>query len=340
MRTLAEPDAAGVASLAGELAALEDVAPFPPDVIGRLATLLRSRNATYCELDACRQAFLYEAWWEEGAGGCGRPDSDRAEDAVWWRLRSQHPMRVYRERTDDWTSAYLMSDFVSSREFRRTEIWAELYRTLGANYWLGVGLTPSYPMHTRMFVFVRERGDFGERERTILELLQPHLQRRHERTRAAADAADAVATLAEQTGDDSSPVVICSGAGTIEFASKRSRRLLSRYFESVGGRLPRPVVCALRAGDPVVVDRGEQRLTLRGISSAGLLVVVTSEQDLRLDRLTPRQRTILKEVATGATNADIADRLAVSAATVDKHLEQIYRRLGVHTRTAAAALLT
>jgi len=63
-----------------------------------------------------------------------------------------------------------------------------------------------------------------------------------------------------------------------------------------------------------------------------------SEEDLRLDRLTRRQRTILEHLTRGETDTQIAGALGIAPSTVNKHLEQIYRRLGVHTRTAAAAV--
>jgi DNA-binding CsgD family transcriptional regulator len=43
-------------------------------------------------------------------------------------------------------------------------------------------------------------------------------------------------------------------------------------------------------------------------------------------------------VAKGKTNRDIGDILGASPATVKKHLERVYEKLGVETRTAAAAL--
>jgi DNA-binding CsgD family transcriptional regulator len=52
--------------------------------------------------------------------------------------------------------------------------------------------------------------------------------------------------------------------------------------------------------------------------------------------LTPREREVLGWVAAGKTNADIADILDASPRTVAKHLEHIYEKLGVETRTAAA----
>jgi DNA-binding CsgD family transcriptional regulator len=52
-------------------------------------------------------------------------------------------------------------------------------------------------------------------------------------------------------------------------------------------------------------------------------------------RLTPRQRELLGLVATGHTNAQIGRRLGLSEGTVRKHLENIYSRLQVSSRTAA-----
>lgn len=57
-----------------------------------------------------------------------------------------------------------------------------------------------------------------------------------------------------------------------------------------------------------------------------------------LPSLTGRQRQLLQLVAAGHSNAQIAERLSISPPTVRKHLENIFERLGVKNRTAAAAL--
>jgi len=51
--------------------------------------------------------------------------------------------------------------------------------------------------------------------------------------------------------------------------------------------------------------------------------------------LTSREREVLDWVAAGKTNRDIATILDASPRTVEKHLERIYQKLGVETRTAA-----
>ena len=52
-------------------------------------------------------------------------------------------------------------------------------------------------------------------------------------------------------------------------------------------------------------------------------------------RLTPRQCDLLRLVAAGHTNTQIARRLGISEGTVGTHLENIYARLNVSSRTAA-----
>jgi len=51
--------------------------------------------------------------------------------------------------------------------------------------------------------------------------------------------------------------------------------------------------------------------------------------------LTRRELEVLDLVAEGLMNKEVAAQLVVSPATVRKHLENVYAKLGVHTRTAA-----
>ncbi len=62
------------------------------------------------------------------------------------------------------------------------------------------------------------------------------------------------------------------------------------------------------------------------------------DRELRgVPHLTPRQWEVLRQVATGAGNTRIARTLGVSEATVGKHLENVFFRLGVQSRTEAVA---
>ena len=73
-----------------------------------------------------------------------------------------------------------------------------------------------------------------------------------------------------------------------------------------------------------------------------LQAVYTSEERRRHGELpiTPRQREILQLVAQGFSNRQISRQLDLSEGTVRTHLENIFSRLGVNSRTAAVARLT
>ena len=55
--------------------------------------------------------------------------------------------------------------------------------------------------------------------------------------------------------------------------------------------------------------------------------------------LTPREREIALLAAAGSSSREIADRLVVSVRTVDNHLQNAYRKLGV-TRARTSRVLT
>jgi len=54
-------------------------------------------------------------------------------------------------------------------------------------------------------------------------------------------------------------------------------------------------------------------------------------------KLTRREQEVLQRIALGETDAAIGSALGISSKTASKHVENILRKLGVETRTAAAA---
>lgn len=78
---------------------------------------------------------------------------------------------------------------------------------------------------------------------------------------------------------------------------------------------------------------GEFLLRLAKDASGSLPEAFTAELGL-----TTREGEVLSWLSKGKTNRDIAQILGLSPRTVDKHLEQIYAKLGVENRTAAAAI--
>ncbi|MFD0668858.1 response regulator [Ramlibacter sp. MAHUQ-53] len=99
-------------------------------------------------------------------------------------------------------------------------------------------------------------------------------------------------------------------------------------------------------------EAGARRLTFRlhrqtGDDEAGgeWLIVMREESDAAVIEamslsfgLTAREAEVLYWVAKGKINRDIADIVGASPATVKKHLERVFAKLGVETRTAAAGM--
>lgn len=96
----------------------------------------------------------------------------------------------------------------------------------------------------------------------------------------------------------------------------------------------------------VYLERGRRNYTERDRILLGLLrphlvrIRVNAESRRSADPtlgLTPREAEVLGWVARGKTNVEVAAALFISPQTVRKHLENIFEKLGVRTRTAAAA---
>jgi DNA-binding NarL/FixJ family response regulator len=134
--------------------------------------------------------------------------------------------------------------------------------------------------------------------------------------------------------------VLLEAHDRVAFASSAARELLDRYFGEREVRLPDLLASWLRerrraaTGEALRIDNGDRSLVVEFVDGALLF-----EEQRSMSRLTAREREILDLVAEGKSNAEIAERLWVSLGTVKKHLDNVYAKLGVHTRTAAAAFV-
>ncbi|GGX93142.1 response regulator [Massilia dura] len=137
--------------------------------------------------------------------------------------------------------------------------------------------------------------------------------------------------------------------GRIVWQTPLARQWMQQYFDVEDGT-PGSLVSWL-AGDkaaPLTVIRGASRLVFTVAdmhSSEQWMIVLREESDtarvqalMALLKLTQRESEVLHWVIMGKTNRDIGDILGTSPRTVNKHLEHVFHKLGVETRTAAAAL--
>ena len=323
MTALAARDAENVLRF---VAAAEEVAgdhAFTPEVLAELGRLVEADWVAYSEMDRVRQRFGYGAF---------RPEDEFWEgDATYWEIAAEHPV-CSRHNAGDFR-ALKLSDFMTRKELRKSRIYALWFRRPGIEYELNVAI-PSPPWHTKTFLFERRGGrDFTERDRRVLDVLQPHLARLWRAAQLRRRLGAALASLDESSDQDGQGVLLLAPGGAhVEFASPAARRLLEQFLgEQPNDQTPEALFAWFESGSPTFVcRRGRDRLTIsRG---DGMLLLEPTRDELGL---TSRERDVLAWVARGKTNPEVAEILWVTPSTVRKHLENIYAKLGVHTRTAA-----
>ena len=96
--------------------------------------------------------------------------------------------------------------------------------------------------------------------------------------------------------------------------------------------------------NPLVLENDENHLTIRFVLGSDQNLLLLQEQRATTkcgattsSGLSPRENQVLQWLSQGKTNKEIGLILELSARTVQKHLEHIYRKLGVENRTGAAA---
>nr|WP_206370664.1 response regulator transcription factor [Solimonas marina] len=148
--------------------------------------------------------------------------------------------------------------------------------------------------------------------------------------------------------------------GRLRWSTPRAEQLLRTAFAAGDGaplRLPEALEAQLARlgsdGGTATVDNGPRRLEFAFVSATGadeFLFRLTetssdSEDALRQQAellqqhlmLTAREAEVLLWVSRGKSNRDMSEILGISHRTVNKHLEQVFEKLGVENRAAAAA---
>jgi RNA polymerase sigma factor (sigma-70 family) len=102
---------------------------------------------------------------------------------------------------------------------------------------------------------------------------------------------------------------------------------------------PTEIIDAVRetAGGGTVLSSRHTRVLLDKYSENGINAR-RNRAKAALDELTKREREVVRCVAEGLTNAEIAERISCSPATVKAHLASIFTQLGIENRVRLAIL--
>ena len=163
---LSRSDLEGALGFLREAGDCETVLPFPAELLVLLAELIDCQCVNYCESDRIHHKVVFFSTTSED-------EADEQEETYWATIH-EHPIRRYRTLTGR-LDAVKYYDFITPKQLRRTQFYADYLRhMLPSGYLMSVSV-PAPQGWSRTFVFERGAADFGERERTLLNLLQPHL---------------------------------------------------------------------------------------------------------------------------------------------------------------------
>jgi DNA-binding CsgD family transcriptional regulator len=292
-----------------------------------------------------------------GRRGEALSDADRA---AFDRHFREHPL-VRFHGTHPGGPTRRISDCLSGRAFRNSALHADYYRRIGINYVMALPLFIN-DANVISIVFNRSRSDFKDGERAVLDVVRQPLAAIYRNLVACENAGTVLKSIGEIAAASGWHMMRVTLAGRVLDASPAAARLLGRFFpeyaaSSREARLPATLLAwfarsrswgldrpAIDHGQPFSLSHLGARLTIHFVldrEDKGYLLMradclAVGADDLRGLPVTDREREVLALVAAGKTNGEIAAVLAVSARTVQKHLDHIFQKLGVETRTAAA----
>ena len=334
-----------LASQLPDLYRVDDPAAFPARVVAVLQALIPGTAHGYNDVDAANGRLISTV----------EPAADITPElvAILSGHLHEHPVVAHAAQTAD-SSVLTISDFISRDTFRRLAIYGEMYRHIAAEDQISFSLVRG---STIVGIAVnRDRCGFTDRDREMLTLLRPHI--------AAAHRQLAALTLARQAGAAAGfEHVELSWDGTLLEASDGARQLLAGAFPTwrpSSRSCPPEVLTWLRtqatrlaAGtlasvQPLAVEWEQGRLIVRyapptAITGPALLLqyqpLLRKPDVLRMLGLSPREAEVVGLLEAGASSTEIASALTVSRHTVNRHLQNVYAKLGVRSRTAALARL-
>jgi len=352
MVRLRQGDLERVLTVVRGVATARDPDEFARAAVGHLSDVIPSDVITMNEVDpaAGRTVFTMEPETFIIPAGSQRLLAEMAD---------QHPLIRHTASTGD-GSARRISDFWSQEEFHASPIYEKLYRPMGVEFQMAVALPASQPIHVGI-VLNRRTRDFSTRDRDVLNVLRPHLVQAWFSAKDQAHLRMLVTAATDASVDRGVGLIVLSNppheltpgalvslyryfgrpTRTSPFPARVERWLNMQESRLEGDQSPElPKSLRTESGSGHIVLR-----YLPGQSGhPGALVVHdvpgrARPPSLHALGLTPREAEIVDYVTKGESNAAIGGALHVSPATVKKHLDNIYTKLGVHGRGRLTAFV-
>jgi DNA-binding CsgD family transcriptional regulator len=323
--------------LVGEAYSLADLAQFRSAVLEILGRMVPCDSAGYNEVGPDETFAVTTAGVDPGLL------------PVFSALAHQHPLIRRYQRTGD-GRPYRISDMIDQRTFHGLALYQEFYRRIAVEWQVAFTLPARSPFIIGI-VLCRAHEDFSTREMRLLALARPHLIQAYRNAELWGARTAMLAALEEGLDMLGRHVVVLDPEGRVEFATDGARRLLgdkgaTRIPSEVGAWIARQR-SPRSAAEPLVLHGSSGRILVRVLPTrredrrqvllleggTGALSVTA----LRGFGLSARQAESLRYLALGHSPSQIASQMGIARRTVDKHLQNVYAKLGATTSSEATA---
>jgi DNA-binding CsgD family transcriptional regulator len=280
----------------------------------------------------------------------------------------QHPLTRNMPRTLD--GAYKISDFATQTEFHHLEgLYQQFLRVMDCEDQMAIFLSDikiqnwnellHFDIELFGFALNRSQRNFTERDRLILNLLRPHLFQAYSNAQHYHQLQQNLTQFCQSL--DCLSLIILNTSGHIQFITSQATQHLQRYFAESNESLPLPahlwawvkhqISSVAHSSElpnarlPLRIEQDGKQLVIRLVveQNDDRYLLLLEEQtlsllpSLELLGLSPRETEVLYWVIRGEDNQSIAKHLGIHLGTVRKHLESIFHKLGVQSRTEAIA---
>jgi DNA-binding CsgD family transcriptional regulator len=323
---------------------------FPGKFVVALSRLIPSLDASY--------AVLYPRTGEfNHVGSTPEISTPEVSRLLLLHMNDHFPLLHYMRTGDG--SALRFSDCLSQRQFHDTGLYSDLYRHYDKEDDLCIGVCNG-PARLIGIAWHSDRC-FTDRERRTADLVRPYVVQAWQNAKLFSEMHSQLQVLEHGLEGAALGVIACDSEGRVRHITALARQYLAEYFgasRNLDRQLPQELLRWVRCQDaqlnkgdlppvrlPLAMQKADNRLTVRLLTSAGANLLLLEEKTLARNSaagdglcLTRRESQVLSWAAQGKTNSEIADMLSMSLPTTKKHMEHILQKLGVRTRTAAAAI--
>lgn len=262
------------------------------------------------------------------------------------KLMHEHPLIQYSNQTGDGQTLKI-SDFLSLEEFHASGLYQQVYGPIGAEDQIACTVIPEKDVIIGI-ALNRPQTDFSERDRRMLNLLRPHIIQAYTNLRRLTLQQEEKENLHHAFHAIGRGVIAVDEAGALPHATSGALETLGRYLPIPLGetpRLPRELATWLDGGAsaPFRLRREGSCVVIHLAAAPKHRLLILSEEPSEKNplpsyQLTPRETEVLRWLAEGKTNAEIAAILEIAPGTIKIHVERILEKLGVENRTAAALI--